>query len=43
MEVSSCFSERFFKIGWLDCEEYGKNQYKKEEHKQHNSMSKVLR
>ena len=21
MEVSSCFSERFFKISWLDCEQ----------------------
>ena len=31
MEVISCFSEirekDFFKISWLDCEQYGKNQY----------------
>ena len=26
---------RFFKTSWLDCEQYGKNQYKKKEHKQH--------
>ena len=33
----------FFKISWLDCEQYGKNQYKKKDHKQHSSVYKVLR
>ena len=28
---------RFFKINWLDFEQYGKNHYKKE-HNQHNSV-----
>ena len=34
---------RFFKISWLDCEQYGKNHYKKKEHNQHNSVFTVLR
>ena len=25
IEVWSCFSERFFKICWLNCEQYRKN------------------
>ena len=40
MEVSRTV---FFKISWLDCEQYGKNQYKKKEHNQHSSAFKVLR
>ena len=28
----------FFNISWLDCEQYGKNQYKKKEHNQHSSV-----
>ena len=43
MEVCSCFSERLFKISWLESEQYGKNQYKKRKHKQHSSVFKVLR
>ena len=34
---------RFFKISWFDCDQYGKNQYKKKEHNQHSSVFKVLR
>ena len=34
---------RFFKISWLDCEQYGKNQYKKKERNQQSSVFKVLR
>ena len=29
---------RFFKIGWLNCEQYGKNDYKKKERNQHSSV-----
>ena len=42
MGVSLCFSERFCKISYFDCEQYGKNQYKKKKHKQHCSMFKVI-
>ena len=28
---------RVFKISWLDCEQYGKNQYKKQERNQHST------
>ena len=34
---------RFFKISWLICEQYGKNQYKKKEDNNHSSVFKVLR
>ena len=30
---------RFFKISWLDCEQYVQNQYKKKEHNQHSVQS----
>ena len=31
-------NREFFKINWLDCEQYGKNHYKKKEHNQHSSV-----
>ena len=34
---------RFFIISWLDCEQHGKNQYRKKEHNQHGSVFKALR
>ena len=33
---------RFFKISWLDCEQYGKNQHKKKEHNEHGSVFKLF-
>ena len=30
-------------MSWLNCEQHGKNQYKKKEHNQHSSVFKVLR
>ena len=30
-----------FKYSWLDCEQYGKNRYKKKEHNQHSSVFSV--
>ena len=32
---------RFLKISWLNCEQYGKNQYKKKEHNQQFSVQSV--
>ena len=32
----------FFKISWLNCEQYRKNQYKKKEPNQDSSVFKVL-
>ena len=29
------------KYSWLDCEQYGKNRYKKKEHNQHSSIFSV--
>ena len=34
-------NREFFKINWLDCEQYGKNHYKKKEHNQHSSVLKL--
>ena len=34
---------RVFRISWLDCEQYGKNQYMKQERNQYSSVFKVLR
>ena len=33
---------RFFKVSWLDCEQYGKNQHKKKEHNQQLSVQGVM-
>ena len=33
---------RFFKIIWRDCEQYGKNQYKKKEHNQQFSAHNIM-
>ena len=33
---------RFFQTSWLDCEQYGQNQYKKKEHNEHSSVFNVL-
>ena len=33
---------RFSFLCWLNCEQYGKNQYNKKEHNQHSSVFKVL-
>ena len=30
----------FFELSWHDCEQYGKDQYKKKEHNQHGSVFK---
>ena len=32
---------KFSQSIWLDCEPYGKNQYKKKEHNQHNFVFRV--
>ena len=32
---------RFFKLSWLDCEQYGKNQNEEKEHNQHSSVFSV--
>ena len=37
------FASSRIRFSWLDCEQYGKKQYKKKEHNQHTSMFKVLR
>ena len=34
--------KRFLKIIWLDCEQYGKNLYKKKEHNQNSSVFLLL-
>ena len=34
---------RFFKISWLNCKHYGKNQYKNKEHNKHSSVLKMLK
>ena len=31
---------RFFKISWLDCEQYGKNQYKKKNNRINNQFNR---
>ena len=33
---------RFFKVSWLDCEQYGKNPYKKKERNQQFSVQSVI-
>ena len=33
---------RYFWISWLNCEQYGKNQYKKKEHNQQFSVQSVM-
>ena len=42
MFVSSLKIKIFFKKSWHDCEQYGKDKYKKKEHHQHGSLFKVL-
>ena len=36
------FANKIFKITWLDCEYFGKNQYKKKEHNQQFSVQSVM-
>ena len=36
------FENKIFQISWLNCKQYGKNQYKKTEHNQQLSVQSVM-
>ena len=41
--IFQIFENKILKIIWLDCEAYGKNQYKKKEYSQHSSVFKEFK